>query len=364
MNIFWKTGFVFFIIFINIACAAKQGERIVLEKMIEGKTLLDQTDYIKSKESFLFAAAEINKVWNKADESKKVRQFWYEEGIKSFKGEPHERSMLFYYLGLLFLREGDYGNAQAAFSQSILQDAFAEEQKYRADFSVSYFLQALSLHYLGSQQLAEQNLQKFISLKQNFLEQEFKFGNSIFIIETGAAPQKITKGKRNEFLSYRRGSDRTKSIKIKINEKEITIAALEDIYWQAMSRGGRPIDAIVKNKVIFKNVTEVTSEISLGIAEGLLRFGDNRRDDELGVAFLVLGIGANALSEATKTSADTRHWSNLPNVVYLSNLNLAAGSYPVEITFFNDAGDSFYSIKDNLEIEEGSLNFFRWAVDN
>ena len=340
--------------FVFFSCAAttsQKGERILLNKMIEGKYFLDKKEYQKSKESFLFVAREINRVWDKPEESKKVRQFWYEEGIKSFKGEPYERSMLFYYLGLLFLQEKDYGNAQASFAQSILQDAFAEEEQHRADFATAYFLQALAQNYLGSNQLAQANLKKFKELKKNFLKDDFKFANSIFAIETGTAPRKITVGKRGEYLSYKKGIDRVYFLKMRIlnselNNEEVTAFPLEDIHWQAMSRGGRPIDAIAKNKVIFKDTTKIVSDVSLEIAKEISIYSNN--DDAL-AALLIIGIGAAILSESTKTKADTRYWSNLPSSIYLSNLKLEEGEYLVEIDFYNKDHHQFHSLLGRLK---------------
>ena len=71
--------FSFFVcVFVFFSCAAsniQKGERVVLNKMIEGKYFLDTKKHQRSKESFLFVAQEINRVWNKPEESKKVRQF-------------------------------------------------------------------------------------------------------------------------------------------------------------------------------------------------------------------------------------------------------------------------------------------------
>lgn len=350
-------------IFVFTSCAVKKGDRIVLDKMIEGKSLLDKKQYNKAKKPLLFSAGEINKVWSKAEESKKVRQFWYEEGIKSFKGEPYERSLLFYYIGLLFLREKDYGNAQAAFSQSILQDAFAEDQKYRSDFAISYFLQALSLHFLGSEQRAKNILEDFIKLKKDVLEQDFKFGNTIFIFETGSAPKKITSGKNEEYIAYIKTSDEINSIKINSNQNTIaTITKTEDIHWQAMTRGGRPIDAISKKKAIFKDVTKTTSKVSLEISKNLFHIGQTSKNDELAVFFLILGLGSAALTEATKTKADTRYWNNLPNSIYFLNLDLSEGEHFFEFTFLDAEENIYQSLEENIYIENNDLNFFRWTV--
>ena len=359
--------FSFFVcIFVFFSCAAsniQKGERVVLNKMIEGKYFLDTKKYQRSKENFVFVAQEINRVWNKPEESKKVRQFWYEEGIKSFKGEPYERSMVFYYLGLHFLREKDYGNAQASFAQSILQDAFAEEEQNRADFAAAYFLQALAQKYLESNQLSQTNLKKFKELKKNFLPKNFQFGNSVFIIETGHAPRKVAIGKRGQYLSYKKGGDRTNLLKIRVDSttenQEFSISSVDNVYWQAMSRGGRPIDAIAKNKVIFKDTTEIISDISLEIAKDISTYSGN--DDALAAA-LVIGIGAAILSQATKTNADTRYWSNLPSNIFLLNLELAEGKHPIEIIFYDKNNQKFDSLQYNIAIKEG-LNFFRWTYN-
>ena len=126
-----------------------------------------------------------------------------------------------------------------------------------------------------------------------------------------------------------------------------------------MSRGGRPIDAIAKNKVIFKDTTEIISDISLEIAKDISTYSGN--DDALAAA-LVIGIGAAILSSATKTNADTRYWSNLPNSIYLLNVELGKGEYPIEISFYDKNNQKFDSLQDNITIKEG-LNFFRWTYN-
>ena len=348
--------------FLNIFAA-----KAILKKRLQNKIcriLFSSTkkNRIDSKESFLCVVAyqEINRVWNKPEESKKVRQFLF----KSFKGEPYERSMVFYYLGLHFLREKDYGNAQASFAQSILQDAFAEEEQNRADFAAAYFLQALAQKYLESNQLSQTNLKKFKELKKNFLPENFQFGNSVFIIETGHAPRKVVIGKRGQYLSYKKGGDKTNLLKIRVldnttENQEFSISSVDNIYWQAMSRGGRPIDAIAKNKVIFKDTTETISDISLEIAKDISTYSGN--DDALAAA-LVIGIGAAILSQATKTNADTRYWSNLPSNIFLLNLELEEGKHPIEIIFYDKNNQKFDSLQYNIAIKEG-LNVFRWTYN-
>ena len=208
------------------------------------------------------------------------------------------------------------------------------------------------------------SLKKFKELKKNFLPENFQFGNSVFIIETGHAPRKVFIGKRGQYLSYKKGGDRTNLLKIRVldnttENQEFSISSVDNIYWQAMSRGGRPIDAIAKNKVIFKDTTETISDISLEIAKDISTYSGN--DDALAAA-LVIGIGAAILSQATKTNADTRYWSNLPSNIFLLNLELEEGKHPIEIIFYDKNNQKFDSLQYNIAIKEG-LNVFRWTYN-
>ncbi|MEC8183119.1 MAG: hypothetical protein VX123_13805 [Pseudomonadota bacterium] len=44
-----------------------------------------------------------------------ARSNFAREDVKDFKGEPFERAMVFYYLGLSYLALGDFENARASF---------------------------------------------------------------------------------------------------------------------------------------------------------------------------------------------------------------------------------------------------------
>ncbi|MFP3441488.1 hypothetical protein R0K18_27540, partial [Pantoea sp. SIMBA_133] len=83
----------------------------------------------EAKNTLTQARLEIENVYADSDAARKARSIWYEEAEKDFKGEPYERAMVYLYLGLIYLEEGDYGNARASFLAGLLQDAFAEEEQ-------------------------------------------------------------------------------------------------------------------------------------------------------------------------------------------------------------------------------------------
>lgn len=354
-----KFFLIFSFIFFIISCATKQGDGRILNQMIVGKTHFDKQEYFAAKNIFLEISNQINAVWNRPEEAKKVRQLWYEESVKTFKGEPYERVMLFFYLGVLFLLGEDYGNAQASFGQAILQDSFAQEQQHRSDFAIAYFLQSLSQNYSKAEQLAEQNFEKFQELKPDFVTADFEFGNTTLIVETGQAPQKIATGKYNEYLSYQAGVDNVHLIRVTITEKKLFLYALGDIYWQASSRGGRPIDKIAKGKVIFKDTSKIAGEILFRTGVEISRFGG---DDNTALAFAAIGLGASILAETVKTKADTRQWSNLPNKIYLKNLQFSPGFYDIVIESLNDSGAILESTLQTIEIKKDISNIFYWRM--
>jgi hypothetical protein len=52
-----------------------------------------------------------------------VAAVWINEKLKIWKGEPYERAMASFYLGLVYYIRHDYGNARAAFEKRPLQAA-------------------------------------------------------------------------------------------------------------------------------------------------------------------------------------------------------------------------------------------------
>ena len=118
------------------------------------------------------------------------------------------------------------------------------------------------------------------------MQQEiFQFGNTNIIIETGNSPEKITVGKHQEYLSYRQGQDKIHLLQIEINGEKTNLFPYSDVYWQASTRGGRPIDKISKSKVVFKDVSQTVGKINLNIAEDIYLYGSSKNDSGRSFSF-------------------------------------------------------------------------------
>ncbi len=73
------------------------------------------------------------------------------EDLKPFKGEPFERAMLGYYLGMIHYISADYNNARIFFAQAIEADNTTAENmaKYRNDLRLAHYWMGRSFLQLG-----------------------------------------------------------------------------------------------------------------------------------------------------------------------------------------------------------------------
>jgi tetratricopeptide (TPR) repeat protein len=313
---------------------APEGERNrVLNDMEIGARAFWRADYATAKTALDEAIGRIGAVFAGDPNAAKARKLWYDEGSKDFKGEPYERAMAFLYRGLIYLHDGDYENARAAFRQGQMQDAFAEEQQFRSDFALLIFLEAWASHLNGDEELRDQALQVLGKLRPEF-PGIGKADDTLVLAETGFAPRKLGDGADHAYFVYRRGKN------IAENQAEIvrpTGAArafpMEDIFYQASTRGGRQIDRILQGKAELKqNTGSVGSFIADGSVVASYFVGAN---DGVAIAGGVAGVLLLVSSNA-KPQADTRAWSSLPDTVHV--LTFAAGGQPppMSVRFLKD----------------------------
>jgi hypothetical protein len=161
-------------------------------------------------------------------------------------------------------------------------------------------------------------------------------------LETGFAPRKVGVGPNRSELTYERGDPGSgPTPTLRVGGQKHGLSEFEDIYWQASTRGGRPVERILAGKVQFKENIEGTGEAlgALG-TRGLaysqtIKNRNKRRQAELASAgVMLLGALAGGIGNSVKPEADLRSWRNLPDRLYLHSL---ASDQPAEVS---GAGDS------------------------
>lgn len=292
----------------------------VLNRMEIGTAAFYRGDIDLARDNFDAALEVIETVYADNDSAAKARSLWHEEGRKDFKGEPYERAMAYYYRGLIYLIDGAYDNARASFVSGLMQDAFAEEEQNRSDFAVMLLLAGWSAQKMGSPVLAEEAYNELRELRPEFPIPTAD-DNVLILAETGYSPRKLADGMGHYELVFRPGKNfKEKQVVVDTGVEQLPMQPIESVYWQATSRGGRPVDAIIEGKAAFANNTaDLGRDIAqLGVAARVLSPAMGGSSGQVGNTLALIGVATMALSANVKPRADTRYWSRLPDAVHSS----------------------------------------------
>jgi len=294
----------------------------VLNQLQAGLAAMQSGNYELAESSFDLALMQIEAVYANNEEAARARSLWHEEGAKDFKGEPYERAMAFYYRGLLYLMRGDYENARACFKSGTLQDAFAEEEQNQCDFALLIFLEGWASQRLGDSDLAEAAFAELAKLRPDFSRPEPEH-DTLVLVETGTSPRKVADGVGHAELKYRRGKKITEErVRLRLDEQTEAAYPMEDLFFQARTRGGRPIDKILEGKAVFLQgglkigtaLTETASGVILG---STLLTNHSNATANVGAAIGAVGGVVTLVAINAKPHADTRYWKNLPDMVHV-----------------------------------------------
>lgn len=289
-----------------------------------GLAAIDTGQFQLAERAFDQSLQRIETIYADNPGAKKARGLWTAEGSKDFKGEPYERSMAYYYRGLLFMRAGEFDNARAAFRSAEYQDTLSEAELFQSDFALMPLLAGWASLCSGDSSMAQSFFdQARAQAPQVPLPQSGD--DALTLFEAGASPTKAADGEHGEMLRVLAPA---------------TVDApgaegwtlLGDIGYQATTRGGRPVDHILAGKAQFKETSGAIGEGAMAASAALLNAAqyastaDQMGDmANLGAAAGVIGLFATVMSNQTKPKADTRYWDTLPAQVRGSFSSAAAG---------------------------------------
>ncbi|MBF0530210.1 MAG: hypothetical protein HQK55_13250 [Deltaproteobacteria bacterium] len=343
----------------------EEGSRnMVLNQMEAGLAAMELGEYRLAEESFDQTLLGIESVYANNEQAENARGLWRKEGSKDFKGEPYERVMAYYYRGLLYILRGDYENARACFKSGILQDAFAEEDQNKCDFALLIFLEGWSSQQLGATSLAKQSYDELKTLRPDFVLPGAD-DNCLMLIETGGSPIKVAMGKYDSILAITRAEGfRERWAKVILNNKVVPAFRMENIFWQAASRGGRLFDGILAGKAKFKDINDTMGNSILDICLKLLNEGNAEHDSAvIATAMLctIVGLIPKIIAIKVETAADTRYWHNLPDSVHVVSTRMAGtptvnspGLKPGEVmqfSFYDENGGKMPELKQTAKVQ-------------
>ncbi|KAA1172898.1 hypothetical protein FWJ25_13205 [Marinobacter salinexigens] len=308
----------------------------------------------EAKNTLTQARLEIENVYADNDAARKARSIWYEEAEKDFKGEPYERSMVYLYLGLIYLEEGDYGNARASFLAGLLQDAFAEEEQNSTDFALLLYLAGWSAMQMGSDQLAKEHFEE-LKLYRPDAPIPDASDNALLLVETGNSPRKLGDGVGHYQLVYRRGKNfRDVGAEYRNGEEWSPVYPMEDIFFQASTRGGRAIDRIVEGQIQYKENTRAVGSTLSNVSQNSTLAGFSAAAGGAAAAgfaaISLISVAADGMSASANTRADIRYWHGLPDTIHLMPVTATAGD-PVTIRFLDENGRPVPGLTDSTEFK-------------
>ena len=311
-----------------------------LHKLQAGVAALAENRQAESSELFDGALDSIEGLYANTENAAKARSLWYEEGAKDYKGEPYERAMAFWYRGLLYLAGGDYENARASFRGGVLQDAFVEEDQHRSDFASLMMLDGWASQLNGDKGLAEDAYKDVARLRPNWKAPQ-KDANLLVIAELGGSPRKVGDGIGNHEIVYRKAKRMPeRSIRIELDGKPVAPVLAEDLFYQAATRGGRPVDRLIAGKVQFQNVTGGIADVAGTLASDLSVWNAAAGGGSGNALGAVAAVGAIAgiFSANVKPRADVRYWNNLPETMHMATLRHNGLPQQVKVALFDEAG--------------------------
>jgi hypothetical protein len=283
--------------------------------------------------------------------ARKARSMFSSESSKTFRGEPYERVMDFYYRGILYWMDGEPDNARACFRSGQFEDADAENNEYKADYVLLDYLDGFATAKLagdGSDAYQRAVKESRMGAPPAYDPQ----ANVLVFAEMGYGPTKYATGEYAEELRFRPGGSRSVAANLRVANLSVRAPAYDDLSFQATTRGGRVMDHILANKVVFKNTTSgIGSAAIIGGAGAAIAGG--RTGQEVGLGLIGAGLILKGISSLTTPAADVRQWDNLPNLLGFTAFRLVPGNYQGAIDFVDPLGTVIASRPINFSVLPG-----------
>lgn len=278
--------------------------------------------------------------------ARKARSLFSGESAKTFIGEPYERVMAHYYRGIIYWMQGELDNARACFRNAQIQDADAENKSYASDYVLLDYLDGFittKLNGDGSMYYKRALESARLTKPPPYLTN----ANVMFFVEMGEGPKKFATGEYGQELRFSPGKSSAKKVLIKIGDKTIIAPAYDDLTYQATTRGGRVMDHIIGNKVVFKESTDTLGNAAVigGAAVAL-----TSKNNDVALGLIAAGLASKIIASATNPSADIRCWDNLPQYIGFGAAYLPPGQYSASVEFQNDSGETVKKLSQPIQI--------------
>lgn len=354
-----------------------------------GNTYLATGDVEGANKAF-YEAYKLLETYRDIEREKKAISEFGKEEEKIYRGDPYEQSTGMLLLALIFMDRGDIDNALAAVKTAVLADSDATENLYTSDFTLIHLLEAKIHKMRGeedefkkvrdvaahSYRITHPDVRDIFSerldriallkmppderkkldvektdeeIKKEIAELDQKLNaasekinaesdlgplytgdyNTLILLPVERSPYKSRKGKDAQIVFFRDVNMKSQPVRISVDGTPISISPVPnvaDITFQAETRGGRRMDAILKGQAAFRSTT-------VGIGNFLTEMSDDV-GGYIGLGMLVVGVIAQGIGGAISPEADTRCWETLPKHYDVYALSLPEGEHSITFDQF------------------------------
>lgn len=318
--------------------AAKEtNENFVLNNDRLGSAALAAYDFDTAEAAFLRSYEVINSV-GVNDGGRSLGAALVSENVKVWKGEPFDRAMVNFYLGLVYYIRHDYANARGAFENALFKlrdygesgDKADQYRNVESNFALAYLMLAKSYQRLGRPDLAEKNFARVRELRPDLapladasLNDQ---SNLLLVVDFGQGPQKAT-----NFDGSIVGFTPTPP---EAGPIPPPIVIVDGASYDLRGTNRPPVDLLALAQDRRWESIDTIRAVKSGLGTGLIAAGIGdaalrRRPDPA----LTLGlIGGGLLLKAT-SQADPRQWEMLPRTTFVLPLRLPPGTHDVTVEF-------------------------------
>lgn len=343
-------------------------ENFVLNNCRLGSVALARYDLVEAESAFLKAYEVMNSV-GVNDGGRSLGAALVDEKIKIWKGEPFERAMASFYLGLTYYMRQDYANARGAFENALfkLRDA-ARDKDERNDyarleraFPIATIMLGRCWQQLGRDDLAAANFQRVAELRRDLAALASpecqRDANVVLVVDFAYGPQRITDfdGSILGFGPKPEEVDAIPPIEVYVGGDRVSVFDADspptDLLALAQDRRWQSIDTIRLTKSAVG-----TGLIAGGAGYGIYRAGQREGIRGEDAAVMAALIGTGLLLKAS-SQADTRQWEMLPRTTYIVPLRLPPGEHEITVDFAGTR--SFRQTWKNLRApEKGDATYY------
>jgi len=314
-------------------------EDFVLNNVRLGSAALGDYDLDQAEGAFL-RAYEVMNAFGVNTGGRTLGAVLVSESIKVWKGEPFERAMAHFYLGLVYYMRGDWNNARAAFENALfkLRDYGTERDRrdqYReveSNFVIAHLMLGKCWQKLGRDDLARANFGRVAEL-QPYLRSLADFdrnagANVLLVVDYGYGPHKHTTGDGSivGFGPTRYEAGPIPPPRLLVDGRPFDINTIDhppiDLLALAQERRWQSIDTI----------RAIKSALGTGLMVAGAYQGTRRNRDDRDMAAAGVLILAGALLKAS-SGADLRQWEMLPRSTFVLPLRLKPGHRDVTVEF-------------------------------